>query len=739
MRLTTFALIALTLGTGVLTAQPDVVTAREIRDGVGNLVHTTPRQEARSIVSDSMGRIWTIGVESDGEEERNATRQFLTIARFEDVHWTPVLQVTSPGYVFSPAAASDNRGGLWLAWAEFDQGARNWFVRAAYFNNGTLVEGPRRIGSGNGPELRPAIVVEPDGNPLVVFEAGENQQFALHAAKYSHGRWQEETITATDSNFRPFLTLDRQGRTWLAWDRFTAGDYDVVLRSRENGAWKPEVLFFASDKDEQRPTLRVDAQNTVWVLAGDRLAGIRGNQRIELQQPLRERFDEFQIDAAGRFWFFRSVGNLNPAGANRMIMAVWDGKSRSAKTLEMPIGYRAPIFDARNSLWLTTTTAVYRLAESIPSTSPPIEVRTSSSLAESKQPAAPPSGRPHETIQVGGETYTLFFGEMHTHLTEHPSDRLIELWPDRYYLKAAWSGVLDFASASDHDWRYMTASKYKVLQAYVSVLNSDREFVAFSGYEWSGDNYRRRRFGDRTIIFSRDYSPIFRITDPESDTPWKLHPLLQSIDAIDWAHHVGAPFAVMDWTTHDAVVEPVMEMVSGHGVYETYDRPNAVPVWLTKPPIGKTSIQDGLGMGKRFGLVGSSDSHSGISGYSNGMLGIYAKSLTRDSIMEAFRARRTFAVRGGEPLLLDLRVNGSFMGREVELSGPPRLAVHVRTHSPIDKVEIVRDGRYIYTHPGGGSKEAKFEYRDTEKGNYYYVRVWLHGGKYAWSSPVWPK
>jgi hypothetical protein len=193
----------------------------------------------------------------------------------------------------------------------------------------------------------------------------------------------------------------------------------------------------------------------------------------------------------------------------------------------------------------------------------------------------------------------------------------------------------------------------------------------------------------------------------------------------------------MDWTTHDPEVEPVMETVSQHGVYETYDRSNAVPVWLNRPPVGKTSIQDGLGAGHRFGLVGSSDSHSGLSGYSQGMFGIYAKSLTREAIIEAFRARHTFAIRGGEPMLVEFRLNDAFMGGVISHGQESlRAAVHVAAQSPIIKVEIVRDGRYIYSRPGDQQNELRFDFSDTQRGKYYYVRVWLEGDKYAWTSPV---
>jgi hypothetical protein len=405
---------------------------------------------------------------------------------------------------------------------------------------------------------------------------------------------------------------------------------------------------------------------------------------------------------------------------------------------EMPIGYRAPLLDNEGKLWSATDDTIYRLNIGLPKleTGSP-QVRESGPLSESKPPAPDPPHVPHQTITIGGETYTLFFGEQHTHLGEHPTDRTIEIWPDRFYLKAMRSGVLDFGAASEHDWQWMTASKYRYEQAYAATLDQPGKFLAFTGYEWSGDNYRRRRYGDRTIVFPTPYGRIFRITDPESDTPEKLHGKLKSIGAIDWAHHVGAPFATMDWTTHDPEVEPVMETVSQHGVYETYDRSNAVPVWLNRPPVGKTSIQDGLGAGHRFGLVGSSDSHSGLSGYSQGMFGIYAKSLTREAIIEAFRARHTFAIRGGEPMLVEFRLNDAFMGGVISHGQESlRAAVHVAAQSPIIKVEIVRDGRYIYSRPGDQQNELRFDFSDTQRGKYYYVRVWLEGDKYAWTSPV---
>lgn len=152
--------------------------------------------------------------------------------------------------------------------------------------------------------------------------------------------------------------------------------------------------------------------------------------------------------------------------------------------------------------------------------------------------------------------------------------------------------------------------------------------------------------------------------------------------------------------------------------------------------------------------MGSSDRHDGISGYDTGMLAVFAKELSRESVLEGLRSRRSFAIRGGEPILLDFRVNGVFQGGETPSGGSPaNLSVKVRAKSAIEKVEIVSNGQYIFMHvPEAETASTEFEYRDTierEPGTYYYARVWLKGhseipshlrqpvGKYAWSSPVW--
>ena len=733
----------------------------------GHRFHPTVREECRSVLFDSNGTVHTVGVQSNTTDLLNSTRQFISLGRWKGDHWTPIAKVNGrDGYVYSPAAVADSTGGIWIAWSEFDETGQDFDVFVRHWDGQELGE-ITRISSGAGPDLRPTITLRNDGSPVVAWESAREGAVRIAAAAMSDGTWESQLLTAEAGfSFRPHLAAGEDGKVWLAFDRWVGSDYDVYLRTLSAGEWSEETAFFASEDDEQRPVIRFGPDGTLWIHASNRVSGLQGEQRFELPTDVRnfvasmDRLDEFQIDASGRFWFLRQTTSFHPgnpgyrAGRSPASEGAWfDGTTLQQFTLETAIGYRAPVFD-KGGYWHATDMMVYRKIIE-PVTAAVRGEPVPGPISETKTPRARADKPARETLELDGETYTLYYGEMHTHLGEYPGDRTIEMWTDRYYMNAMSSGVLDFGAVSDHDWPSMTNSKYRVEQAYSNVLSQEDRFEGFASYEWSGDAAGRRRYGDRTIVFTKPFSPIFRITDPESNSIEELRQLVAGENAIPWVHHVGAPWGAVDWSKHDETFEPVVEVTSGHGVYETYDRERAVTDWLRRPPVGKTSIQDGLAAGNRFGFVGSSDRHDGISGYNTGMLAVFAKELSRESVLEGLRARRTYAVRGGEPIFVDFRVNGVFQGGEAESgSSLPNVSVKVKAQSPIEKIEIVSNGSYIFAHvPEEGAASTEFSFRDTEDrgpDTYYYARVWLTGrseadyrgqgvGKYAWSSPIWLK
>ncbi len=79
------------------------------------------------------------------------------------------------------------------------------------------------------------------------------------------------------------------------------------------------------------------------------------------------------------------------------------------------------------------------------------------------------------------------------------------------------------------------------------------------------------------------------------------------------------------------------------------------------------------------------------------------------------------------------------MGASVAITAAPKLKVHAIGTSPIQRVDIIKNNRYVYTVEPG-KPESDFTFTDSEAATgeaYYYVRVLQYDGQLAWSSPIW--
>lgn len=114
------------------------------------------------------------------------------------------------------------------------------------------------------------------------------------------------------------------------------------------------------------------------------------------------------------------------------------------------------------------------------------------------------------------------------------------------------------------------------------------------------------------------------------------------------------------------------------------------------------SLQSGLERGHRFGFIASSDNHIGVPGYwGSGLMGVYARDLTRESLWEAFLARRTYGVTGDHIRLEFSLVDTAFMGEEIELSRrdlSPLFHVSVEGSHRIDRIDLVKNNRLIQSY-----------------------------------------
>jgi hypothetical protein len=329
----------------------------------------------------------------------------------------------------------------------------------------------------------------------------------------------------------------------------------------------------------------------------------------------------------------------------------------------------------------------------------------------------------------------VLFGDLHGH--SNLSDGTGT--PEDYYRYARDVAGLDVAVLTDHDhWGIpfldATPANWARIEAATRSSHEPRRFVTLLGYEWTS-----WIFGHRHVLHFEDAAPIRSSVDERFDSPPELWAALAGAPALTFAHHsAGAPVAT-DWSIPpDPTLEPVTEIVSVHGSSESFDSPLPVRGMLE----GNT-VRDALERGYRLGFVGSGDSHDGhpglvqlADGGSGGLAGILAQELTREAVLEALRARRSYATNGPR-IVLDVTLDGRAMGSSLPAGAGKTLAIRVAAPGPIEAMELVTAAGVIARTDGAGQRSLGLEspLPDLAASSWLYVRVRQSDGGAAWSSP----
>jgi hypothetical protein len=322
--------------------------------------------------------------------------------------------------------------------------------------------------------------------------------------------------------------------------------------------------------------------------------------------------------------------------------------------------------------------------------------------------------------------------------------------PYDYLAYAEEVARLDVVALTDHDhWGIepLDEDPERVAALFERIDRAQRpgRFVTLPGYEWTSWLH-----GHRHVLYfdpppsDPSQRPLFSSIDPATDRPDELWAALRGRPALTFAHHsAGEPVAVNWRFAPDPVLEPVTEVVSVHGQSESPAVDFAVRGGL---PGG--FVSDVLRRGERLGFVGSGDSHDGhpglaqIASHQSGLAGLLVERLDRSAVLAALRARRSFATNGIRPWLrveLDGALMGSTIAAPSDAGGEQVLRVRYVATSPLEAIEIVRNG---HTARIGIEPEQAWDL-DLERrlpalgpGEYQYVRFFERDGGRAWSSPI---
>ncbi|MFW6309286.1 MAG: DUF3604 domain-containing protein [bacterium] len=293
--------------------------------------------------------------------------------------------------------------------------------------------------------------------------------------------------------------------------------------------------------------------------------------------------------------------------------------------------------------------------------------------------------------------YNLYWGDSHTNIhTDHMDTidktydfarEILDFFPVAYYpfyyYEKDGLGIetCSHKKEFDQDW--------EKIKEMVKKYNNPGHFITFPGYEWHGN---RRYYGDHNVFYLEEDKPLTDIQDVK-----ELYNFLKKNSGIAIPHHTGYKVRERgkDWSYFDPEVSPLAEIYSAHGSSEGSNTPFNLDNNKSMGPRSTSGcIQEGLKKGYKFGIIASGDSHFRIPGvWGRGLMGVYAEKLTRESLWEAFKSRRTIAITG-DRIKAKLLTDNGFMGEEVA-DASPEFKVIAEGSGYIDRIDLLKNNQIL--------------------------------------------
>jgi hypothetical protein len=339
-----------------------------------------------------------------------------------------------------------------------------------------------------------------------------------------------------------------------------------------------------------------------------------------------------------------------------------------------------------------------------------------------KRPAA------RERIAAQDGRFTLF-GDIHQH-SAHSDGCGAASEP---FVRARDAYGDDFCALSDHEsflGKRIGPGEWSYLQSVVDAHDEPGEFAALYAFEWTG---RAHPGPGHKVVYAEKRTREVLSRDVLSEGR-DLVARCRDEGRIAVPHHVGWTGANED--AHDEHIQPVWEICSCHGCYETFAHELG-----QRGDLRDQMVDAVLRRGHRFGFIASSDSHGllwhhGVARkrdpFRTGLTAVQATACTREAILAAIRDRRCYATSGAK-IVLDFRADGAPMGSLLVGRKAREFAVRVTGTAPIASLELVGpEGVLARSEPHDTTSELSAVLDES----YVYARIKQSDGEMAWSSPI---
>ncbi len=655
----------------------------------------------------------------------------------------------SPNSDMNVRCASDADGNVTVVWQSFRDGQSDIYLRRLC---GDRWSDEFRVSSSEANDWEPAVAIDSTGKAWIAWDSYANGNYDVFLRSFD-GRTLGEPIAITTepaAQFHSTVAVDAADRVWVAWDdgginwgkdfsRSSSVEgsrglhYSRTLgirvyaagRLQEPDADLGQILTGPMKRYAELPHLAVDRAGTLWMVF----------RHWTIKKP-HEMFHFYASKLTADGWTMPYL-LANSSGRNTQRADAAVAADGSLRVVYSSDG-RAPDVqpkDAQRAL----SYAAYMA--SLPRGAEATAVRLRK--VDLPEPLKAPPRRPRHQHAVGDKTYTLLLGDCHRHtdVRGHSAVDGSALDTYRYALDAA---QLDFLGLGDHNqvtggtwpdgirdyqWWYQ--------QKFVDLFTHEPHFIGIYSYEHS----LGRPAGHRNILHLKRGAPMRvanrggRTFNPDNQPPnlWKwieANVLTEPGQKVVIVPHTFASGPLADWNWPNADFDCLLEIYQGcRGSYEAWRLPRDEKRGPTQTDDPGHFARDALEKQNVYGFVSFSDHGS----THNSWAGVWVDEVKREAIFDAMLAKRTFGASDEIVMRISAMDTSVDPPREhtvgsqftAKTASPVRLKIDVKAPDVIRRVDVVKDGRYIYTAEPN-EREFKFTFHDmnVEQGeNYYYVRV----------------
>jgi hypothetical protein len=662
---------------------------------------------------------------------------------------------------FNVRAVADAAGAVTVVWQSFRHGHGEIYARR-FANNRwgpeTLVAG------GDSDNWDPAVAVDARGTAWISWDGYATGNYDVYLRSFD-GKQTGDVIpitTETSAQFHSSVAVDGSGRVWVAWD--DAGENWGKDFSRSSSAPGSRGLHYSRSLG-----LRVYANGRVQQPSADVSAVLTGRMQRYAELP------HLAFDKSGSLWMiFRHWTFARPMEifhfyATRLAGGKWSvpllldhssGQNTQHTSIALDPGGglsavyssdgRSPEVSPANEPMHALHYNVY--AANLPDGAGPPEVM----LADARLPVPQmrPPLRPRPTMTLEGKTYRLLMGDAHRHtdIRGHSGVDGSVLDTYRYAMDAAqldWLGTSDHNEVTGGRWPDgLRDYQWWTVQKTVDLMSHPPVFIGVYSYEHS----LARPSGHRNVLFLKRGGPL-RIADrerkKEDNLPPNLwqwmteHALSQLGQRVVIVPHTfgerSQPLADFNW--QNVRFDCLLEIYQGaRSSYEAWRLPAGERRGDSQVEEEGHFAQDALGKGNIYGFVSFSDHGSTHTSWA----AVWASAEDREGLFDGLYERRTYAA--SDEIIVTASAGTHMPGEQftAAANAAPEIKVSVAAPDTVLRVDVVKDGKYIYTtNPRARTAFLSFRDLDAKPGaSYYYIRVFERDSQspasdphVAWTSP----